>query len=104
MNAKTVNKLSNSTVNNTFKFVQPQNKTSLVTALSQGDSNSIKLAWGLLSFENYKSASGFDGILFFDTMSGQTKYVASPDGIKNMKVDSPQMYGPEQQAMPKIGF
>lgn len=104
MNVKTVTKLANTTVNNTFKFVQPQSKSLLVNALSKADSNSIKSAWGLLSFENYKSASGFDGILFFDTMSGLTKYVASSDGIKDMKVDSPQMYGPEQQAMPKIGF
>lgn len=101
---KTVAKLSKITVDNIFKFVDAGRKALLIKALTSGDSSAIKSAWGALSFENYKAASGFDGILFFDTISGVTKYVASSDGIASFDVDSPQMYGPEQGAMPKVGF
>jgi hypothetical protein len=104
LDPKIVTNLSKITVSNIFKFVAPNGAANLVKALSTGSSEQIKQIWGALSFENYKAASGFDGILFFDTTSGITRYVSTSDGIATMAVDSPQMYGPEQGAMPKVGF
>lgn len=104
MDKKVVAKLSKTTVDNLFQFIDAGRKALLIKALTSGDIVAIKSAWGALSFENYKAASGFDGILFFDTMSGVTKYVASSESLANYKVDSPQMYGSEQTAMPKVGF
>jgi hypothetical protein len=104
LNPKVVTNLSKITVSNTFKFIAPNGAANLVKALATGSSEQIKQIWGALSFENYKGASGFDGILFFDTNSGTTRYVSSAEEISTMAVDSPQMYGPEQGAMPKVGF
>lgn len=101
LDKEVVNSLAKVTVENLFTKVAPAEKTNLINLLAGGSMEDIKREWARLSFVNYKAAAGFDGILFFDTKSGASNYIEDP-GTINLTGDAPQMYGPEQSAMPKV--
>ena len=101
LDPKIVLELSKITVDNLFTRVTPGEKKQLVNLLAKGSLNDIKAEWGRLSFINYRNAAGFTGILFFDIPSGVTRFVTDPSSVQ-FKAEAPQMYGPEQQAMPKV--
>jgi hypothetical protein len=93
--------LSKIVVDNLFTHVNDELKTNLVTALRTGQLADIKSEWGKLSFINYKNASGFSGILFYDVSSGSTRYLSDPTNT-TFGSDAPQLYGAERDAMPKV--
>lgn len=89
-------------VENLFTHVSNTAMMRLINSLAMDGINQIKKEWGLLSFENYKAASNFDGILFFDLPKGLTYYVSDLSKA-NYRTEAPQIYGPEISAMPKVG-
>ena len=101
LDPKIVLDLSKTTVDNLFTMVPPGEKNRLINLLVSGSLENIKSEWGRLSFVNYKNAVGFTGILFFDVSSGVTKFITDPSSSQ-FKTEAPQIYGPEQQAMPKV--
>lgn len=101
LDPKVVLDLSKTTVDNLFTKVSPEEKNRLINLLVNGSLENIKSEWGRLSFVNYKNASGFTGVLFFDIPSGATQFVTDPNSVQ-FKTEAPQMYGPELQAMPKV--
>jgi hypothetical protein len=97
---QTKNSLSKIVVDSLFKHVDESNKATLINSLATSDMNDIKAAWGKLSFINYKTASGFSGILFYDIPSGTTRYVTDAEDL-NFRSEAPQIFGAERDAMPK---
>lgn len=97
---QTRNALSKVTVDNLFRHVDDANRASLINSLSNSGMDEIKSNWGKLSFLNYKNASGFSGILFYDIPSGNTRYISDATD-SNFRTEAPQMYGAERDAMPK---
>jgi hypothetical protein len=93
--------LSKIVVDNLFTHVDDSLKSPLIKALSTEGMPTIKSEWGKLSFINYKNASGFSGILFYDVISGSTRYLSDTTNIK-FGSDAPQIYGAERDAMPKV--
>lgn len=90
-------------VESLFTHVATGSMDRLVDSLAMEDIDVIKSEWGLLSFANYKLASNFDGVLFFDLPKGLTYYVTDL-AKSNYRTEAPQIYGPEMSAMPKIGI
>lgn len=93
--------LCKTTVDNLFTKVSSSEKNRLIGLLVNGSLGNIKAEWGRLSFINYKNAVNFTGILFFDIPTGATKFITDSNSSQ-FKTEAPQMYGPEQQAMPKV--
>lgn len=94
--------ISTHVVESLFTHVSKRSMERLIHSLAMDNIDAIKREWGLLSFENYKTAANFDGILFFDLPKGLTYYVEDLSTV-NYRTEAPQIYGPELSAMPKIG-
>lgn len=95
--------ISEVVVKSLFSHVPDKAMSRLIHSLATDGIDQIKREWGLLSFENYKAASIFDGILFFDLPKGLTYYVNDLRKA-NYRTEAPQIYGPELSAMPKVGI
>ena len=98
-----IKKIAKAVVNSTFKFVT--NSSALEKQIVSGDIAGIKREWGLLSFENYKTITKFDAMMLMDV--GNKQVISFDDAHKVadiLRVDMPNIYGPEQEAMPKITF
>ena len=104
LDPKVKKQLSQVIVNNMFRFTDPNDNKRFAEILATGDINQMREAWGIMSYDNYKTVSGFDGILFFDANTGATRYISDAFEIASLKVEMPNVFGPEQEAMPKIGF
>lgn len=104
LDPKVRQQLSQIIVNSMFRFTDPDDNKKFAQILASGDINAMREAWGIMSYDNYKTVSGFDGILFFDANTGATRYINDAIEIATLKVEMPNVYGPEQEAMPKIGF
>lgn len=56
-------------------------------------------------YENYKTLSGFDGMLMIDMKSQTAQYFSSYNEMRgNIKIDSAYLYGPESETMPKVSL
>lgn len=96
-----VKRLSKIAIDNLFLFVDNAEKANLIKLLSIGNLEEVKSEWARLSFINYQNATGFTGILFYNIPTGQTRYVTDSSSTTLMG-EAPQIYGPVDQAMPKI--
>ena len=96
--------LSQIIISNMFRFTDPNDNKIFAQTLASGDLAAMREAWGIMSYDNYKTVSGFDGILFFNANTGATRYINDAIEVATLKVEMPNVYGPEQEAMPKIGF
>lgn len=104
LDSKIRQQLANIMVSNLFKFVSPPDAKQFAQQLATGSSDELRISWAALSFDNYQAVSGFDGILFFDAITGATRYIDNSFEISALKVDTPMIVGAEQEIMPKIGF
>lgn len=91
-------------VTNLFKYVDPADASKFAQQLVSGSAEDLRRSWAVLSYDNYQAVSGFDGILFFDALTGATRYVDNAFEISSFKTDTPMIVGAEQEIMPKIGF
>jgi hypothetical protein len=72
-------------------------------ALQKGDVTSIKNTILDVGFNNYKSYSGFDGILMMDINSQVSQYFKDYVSMKgSIKTGTPYIYAPESEAMPQV--
>lgn len=74
-------------------------------ALQSGSAEEIKDAILDVGFENYKAYSGFDGILLMDVNTQTAQYFRDYDSMRGLiKSETPYVYAPESEAMPKVGL
>lgn len=96
-----VKDLAKSIADSNFKFV---NTNKLVSALESGDRRAIDIAWLDVGFDNYKTYSGFDGMMLLDVGGGDALQYF-PD-FKSMlgkiRVSTIYMWGPSTDAMPQV--
>ena len=104
LDPKVRQQLSKIIVDNLFKFTDPGDNARFAKMLATDSIEMLRPAWGVLSYDNYQSVAGFDGILFFDANTGATRYVDNAYEIGTLKVEMPSIIAPEQEIMPKIGF
>lgn len=88
-----------------FAFIDLSEAQTLKTALMQGDTEQIKQAWGLLSYENYKRMSKFDSMLLLDGPKRHSLYFRDSSTVSDiLKSGMPYVVGPEQQIHPQMAF
>lgn len=88
-----------------FAFIDLSEAQSLKSALIQGDTEQIKQAWGLLSYENYKRMSKFDSMLLLDGPKRHSLYFRDSASVADiLKSGMPYVVGPEQQIHPQMAF
>jgi len=105
LDPKVVPTLSKIFVDALFKHVPDADKAPLINALTKGSMTDIKSNWAVLNFVNYKAYARFDGILLFDTNSGETRYIVDAREMASLsQINAPQILGSVDQAMPQIGF
>jgi hypothetical protein len=104
LDPKVTAQLSQIIVDSMFRFTDPNDNKIFAQTLASGDLAAMREGWGIMSYDNYQTVSGFDGILFFDANTGATRYINDAIEIATLKVEMPNVFGPEQEAMPKIGF
>ena len=74
-------------------------------ALQSGSAEDIKDAILSVGFDNYKAYSGFDGILLMDVPSQTAQYFRDYDSMRGrIKSETPYVYAPESEGMPKVGL
>jgi hypothetical protein len=72
-------------------------------ALQKGDAAAIKNSILDVGFNNYKSYSGFDGILLMDVNSQVAQYFKDYASMKgSIKTGTTYVYAPESEAMPQV--
>ena len=73
------------------------------TALIKGNAYEIAQAILQVGFDNYKAYSNFDGILLMDMKTESLQYFTEySQMIGRIKYDTPYLYAPESEAMPKV--
>jgi len=88
-----------------FAFVKLDEAQTLKTALMSGNTEQIKQAWGLLSYENYKRMSKFDSMLLLDGPKRHSLYFKDASTVADiLKSGMPYVVGPEQQIHPQMAF
>jgi len=88
-----------------FAFVDLSEAQTLKSALVQGNTEQIKTAWGLLSYENYKRMSKFDSMLLLDGPKRYSLYFKDASTVADiLKSGMPYVVGPEQQIHPQMAF
>lgn len=97
----TLYELAKVSVDNLFTKVSDTQRSKLIYLLAESNMHEIKKEWANLSFINYQNALKFTGILFFDTNSQKTWYVTDANSV-SLYCTAPQLYGPSEQAMPKV--
>lgn len=98
-----VKDIANSVVDNLFKFTNK--KAALKQALASGSMEDIKREFGLLSYDNYRNISKFSHMMLMDVASQMVITFSDIDVVKDLiKTEAPNLYGPEQEAMPKVTF
>ena len=74
-------------------------------ALMTGDEPAIRRAWARACYENYKSYSGFAGMLILDFSKNSSLYFSDyEDGEQYVKIQSVQLWGPEQSTAPQVSL
>ena len=95
--------VADSVVKNMFRFTDKT--TELHAALVRGDLEGIRRGYGMSSFYNYIATSGFSGILMLDYPSQTSLYFTDiADVMDKIRVTSPQIWGSDRDAMPKVHF
>lgn len=85
-----------------FSFV---NTDRYQQALKSGTVEDIGDALMSTGFENYKTYSGFDGMLMMDVNSETAQYFTDYDQMRGkIKTDSIYLLAPENEAMPKVSL
>ena len=79
------------------------NNKRYMDALINGNSATIKSAILAVGFENYKKYSKFDGMLLMDVSSETVQYFTNYDTMwDRIKSDTPYIFAPETEGMPKV--
>lgn len=74
-------------------------------ALATGTAEDITDALLDVGYENYKAYSGFDGMLLMDVPSESVQYFRDYPSMRGkIKNETPYVYGPEAEAMPKVAL
>tara|TARA_B110000495_G_scaffold67769_1_gene57781 strand:- start:2073 stop:3077 length:1005 start_codon:yes stop_codon:yes gene_type:complete len=88
-----------------FAFIEDGESQQLKSALTNGDSNVIKHAWGLLSFTNYQRMSKFQSMLLLDGPKAHSLYFTEIDSVSSiLRAGQPYVCGPDQQVHPQMTF
>ena len=72
-------------------------------ALMSGDEPEIRKTWAEACYKNYQAYSGFQAMLILDFSKDSSLYFTDyADAVDDIKVESVQLWGPEQSTAPKV--
>jgi hypothetical protein len=100
INPRALKQIAKEIADATFKFAD---NSLYQKALVSGDASAIVNAYLDVGYNNYKSYSGFDGMLIMDIPTQQLQYFAEyKDMAGQITVDTVYLLAPEREMMPRV--